>query len=318
MQSPFLPVESGFDLKGEARRLGVSVWRTPTFLMVLLGIVTGTLMLAIFVVLVDVASVEFLILLEAGIAICFLLLGGFAIHLVEEIALMHKLKDDFMTTASHKLKSPLAQIKWHIDAWQAKNPSRADDGTAEVFSRIESANDVLIRMVDELVYVTRFEGGAVRMYEESFSISELVREIFKKHASEAREKNIDFRVDPFEGDDGVLADRRRLGMVIDHLVVNALHYTPIAGSVVARIHKKNGAIRVCVEDTGIGVPPAYQDRIFEKFIRADNAIVTSEEGTGLGLYLCRSIMRQMRGEVWFEPRKEGGSVFCVTLPRKKK
>ncbi len=316
MHSPFLPIESGLDLRKQAKQLGVSLWHTPAFFSLLLGAVVIFFMGATYLIFSYSNNAEALVLIESGIVMSSLLIGGLIIRLLEEIAVIRKLKSDFISAMSHRLKSPLAQIKWHIDLCRSKNSGDGNDGSREAMRSIELSNEHLIRMVDEFLMVSRFESGEVRWYEERINISNLMKKVCDRYRMDIQQKNIRLLFEVFGEEKESCGDARKIEMVLENVFLNALRYTDRSGTISLYIRNKEKEIEVDIKDTGIGIPIEHQGKIFEKFFRSDNAMLLNTEGVGLGLNLCQRIMDRVGGSIRFESKKGRGTTFFLVFPRK--
>jgi two-component system phosphate regulon sensor histidine kinase PhoR len=113
----------------------------------------------------------------------------------------------------------------------------------------------------------------------------------------------------------VSADPSQLRQVVANLIDNAIKYSPEGGRVTVSLSPDNGAVRLAVSDSGIGIPPDERRRIFEKFYRLDPEMTGGIGGTGLGLYICRELVRRIDGRIWVEENGSRGSTFVVEIPR---
>jgi two-component system phosphate regulon sensor histidine kinase PhoR len=129
-----------------------------------------------------------------------------------------------------------------------------------------------------------------------------------------RAKNHRLSVSGSGSNPAALADPQLLRQVIMNLVSNAIKYTPAGGEIAIEMRREGAVAQWSVRDTGIGVPAASRERLFEKFYRADNAVAIETEGTGLGLYLVRLIVERFGGHVWCESEEGRGSTFAFTVP----
>ena len=222
-----------------------------------------------------------------------------------------QMKSDFVSFATHQLRTPLAGIKWLLELAQAP------DLPEEVASYIQDARasaDRLIRLVNDLLDVSRIEGGRLAINPQPVDLAALTIDVVNELLPLARERKQSLIAEPTAGIVLALVDPKLGRGGILNLMSNALRYTPEGGAVTTRIRSNDGEVEWAVRDTGIGVPASAQHRLFEKFYRADNAFVVHTEGTGLGLYLVRLIIERSGGRVGCESTEGVGSTFYFTLP----
>ena len=225
-----------------------------------------------------------------------------------------QMKSDFVSFVTHQLRTPLSGIKWMLEL--------ATDGTEspeEVESYIQdarSSTDRLIRLVNDLLDVSRLERGKLQISYTNIDLSELTRIVVDEMAPMILEKGQVLSVDAREGLPSVNADAQMLRQAIINLLSNAMKYTPHGGEIKIRTYFENGRVCWQVKDTGIGIPRSDLGRLFEKFYRARNALDVETEGTGLGLYLVKLIVERFGGNVSCESQEGTGSTFSFALPVK--
>lgn len=223
-----------------------------------------------------------------------------------------KMKSDFISLASHQLRTPLTAIKWAIEA--------ADDETAGLLSpsqrrTLDLAHQSTIRMihlVNDLLNVSRIERGAIPLNPENVDVGTICEEAVAEIAPHVAEKGL-ILDNKAVGLGTAVLDQKLIFQVIVNLLSNAVKYTAKGGRI--EIGGKRGAeeVELYVRDTGVGIPSDAQAHMFEKFYRAYN-VATSTEGTGLGLFLVKSVIETSGGRVWFESQLGRGTTFRFTLP----
>jgi Amt family ammonium transporter len=221
-----------------------------------------------------------------------------------------RLKADFVSFVTHQLRTPLAGIRWMLEL--------AEQGTldAEVAPCVADARlsaERLITLVNDLLEVTRLESGRAVLAPEPIDLAAVTREILDKLGPAAAARHQTVTVDTSDVPP-VLIDPHLLRQAVGNFVSNAIKFTPPNGSIQIRAALDGDSVHWSVRDTGIGVPPAAQTRLFEKFFRAENAQVVDTEGTGLGLYLVRLIAIRAGGAVACVSTEGEGSTFTLTLP----
>ncbi len=222
-----------------------------------------------------------------------------------------RMKSDFVAFVTHQLRTPLAGIKWTLEL------AAGGSDSGEVGTYIEDAReaaDRLVGLVNDLLDVSRLEGGQMRLKPEETSLGELTRSVLDEVGGLLREKGHRLSLDGADAIPPVLVDPQLLRQVILNLVGNAIKYTSAGGDIRVRMRRDDGEVRWEIQDSGIGIPREGQRRLFEKFYRADNVRSVETEGTGLGLYIVRLIVERCGGRVWCESEEDKGSTFLFTLP----
>ena len=232
--------------------------------------------------------------------------------LTEERAL-EELKADFVATVSHELRTPLAAIYGSAQTIRRRDVEIEDEIRDQLLGVIASESDRLGTIVNDLLIAGRLDADAFPISVERCDPVELassVVEAARTHLPEQVELALDVRgeVPP------VVADPGQLYQVLVNLVDNAIKYSPEGGPVSLSVANGDRAIRFTVADRGLGIPPSEHRRIFEKFYRLDPGMTRGIGGTGLGLYICRELVRRMDGKIWVESKLGQGSTFVVELP----
>jgi PAS domain S-box-containing protein len=227
---------------------------------------------------------------------------------------LETMRQDLVATVSHELRTPLAAI------YGAALTLRRDDVSLE-----DAMRDTLLRViaeesarlgeiVNDLLLASQLDSGKLHVQIEPCDPLEIVRsevEAARAHAPET----VDLELDSPEGLPVVSADPSQLRQVVANLIDNAIKYSPEGGPVRVSLSPDSGAVRLAVSDSGIGIPPDERRRIFEKFYRLDPEMTGGIGGTGLGLYICRELVRRIDGRIWVEQNGLRGSTFVVEIPR---
>ena len=228
------------------------------------------------------------------------------------IKLREKQKDEFVSRASHELKTPLTGAKGLLQLAR-RRLGRVEDaaGIAGWLETAERQVDRLAVLVDDLRSVSQLRGGALRLRVASVSVHDLVGEAVRSLQT-TTERHL-LRVEPSLDPLRIYGDPIRLAQVLDNLISNAIKYSPEGGEVRIRCYADGGMAVVELHDRGIGVPMAERATLFEPFQRASNADYAST-GMGLGLYISREIARQHGGDLLLAASGPGGSTFRLTVP----
>ncbi|MCP3136143.1 sensor histidine kinase [Pyxidicoccus xibeiensis] len=222
-----------------------------------------------------------------------------------------QVRDDFLSIASHELKTPLTPLRLHLqllrhalESHQPVTPGRVDKALAQVRK--------LSVLINDLLDASFVGAGRMELQRTPVSLPEVVGEVFSDFR-DTSDRHVLAYTAPDE-DVLVQGDRGRLAQVLTNLLENALKYSPLGGEVRVTLTHSGGDAVVTVQDAGIGIPKEEQAHLFERFFRARNAPVSGFGGLGLGLYICRDIVERHGGHIWVESALGHGSAFHVSLP----
>jgi PAS domain S-box-containing protein len=232
--------------------------------------------------------------------------------LTEERAL-EELKADFVATVSHELRTPLAAIYGSAQTIRRTDIELDPEIRDQLLGVIASESDRLGTIVNDLLVAGRLDADQLPLEIERCDPVELAESVVEAAKTHLPEEIVLDLVAPAEVHK-VVADSGQLRQVLVNLVDNAIKYSPEGGRVSVSIANGDGLIRFSVADAGLGIPASEHRRIFEKFYRLDPDMTRGIGGTGLGLYICRELVRRMDGKIWLESRLGEGSTFLVELP----
>ena len=223
-------------------------------------------------------------------------------------------RGDFVATVSHELRTPLTSIAGYVEMLLDGDAGPLADTQTAMLRVVESGTRRLLSLVEDLLTVSRMRAGTFALHRRPLDVRALLDGALEaqRPAVAARRHRLD--VDLAVGGAVLLGDADRLGQVIANLLDNAVKFTPDGGRVGLRAALDGDELRIDVADTGIGVPPADQARLFERFFRSSNAAEQSVQGSGLGLSIVKRIVELHGGTVGVESTEGAGSCFTVTLP----
>jgi signal transduction histidine kinase len=232
---------------------------------------------------------------------------------------LNRLKDEFLSLASHELRNPLTSIEGSAELLRKnlQHRSKSTDGSdqdMQTVERIVSQAKRLNGLIDEMLDATRIQGEVLELKnEENIDLIEVTREAIDSYAASGREINLEVTADALVGD----WDEARLEQVLDNLLSNALKYSPENTSVNVHLNRQDNEALVSIKDQGHGLTPEEQEHIFDRFYRLSKDERTNVEGLGLGLYIAQQIVSRFGGRLWVESKLGEGSTFSFTLPLKK-
>jgi PAS domain S-box-containing protein len=226
---------------------------------------------------------------------------------------LDQLKADFVSTVSHELRTPLAAIYGASRTLLRGDIELPDQQRNTLLDVIGNEADRLARTVNDILWASRLDSGTLRLSLESCDPSALVREVMEAARAHLPER-ITLAVRDTELLPRISCDPDKVRQVLTNLIENAAKYSPDGGPVEIRLQRHGNAVRFSVRDEGLGIPVAEQRRIFEKFYRVDPNLSRGIGGTGLGLYICRELVRRMNGHISVDSREGEGSTFAFELP----
>ncbi|HEX7456246.1 MAG TPA: PAS domain S-box protein [Candidatus Nanoarchaeia archaeon] len=232
-------------------------------------------------------------------------------------------KSEFVSLASHELRTPLTVINGYLSLLLGGDLGSLDKEQTrstflEVLNKVQHETERLTNLVGDLLNVSRIEEGRLKLSFKKVAIAETINEVISEFKPMAAVKGVRVRVlhDFEKGGDSlyVLADRGKLKQVFVNLLDNAVKYTDSGGEIVAKCSVKNGQIFIQIKDTGIGIPPNMLPRVFEKFQQAGGSFLKENKGTGLGLFIVKSLVELHKGKIWVNSKVGRGTTFSFTLP----
>jgi len=238
----------------------------------------------------------------------------------KELHELDRVKSEFISIASHQLRTPLTSIKGYLSMALEGMFGQLSLGLQEKLSRAYAINERLIRLVNDLLDVSKIEQGRIEYKFEDIDFVSFLRKIAGDFEVIIREQNLRFIIDIPPSLPPVYGDEQKLYHVFGNLLDNAMHYTT-SGSITLRAELKpeDKILRVSVKDTGIGLEPEDMSRLFTKFSRGHIGSHIHTEGAGLGLFVAKRIVEDHGGKIWAESEGRGkGSTFFVELPIQRK
>lgn len=224
----------------------------------------------------------------------------------------NRAKADFLAVISHELRTPLTAILGYTDLLEAGIDGPVNDGQMERLQRIERSTRHMVQLVEELISFAQLESGGETVRAEDVDVGEVVDEALQAVRGEADDRGLELRVEA-EGAGSFRTDPRMLRQMLVNLLTNAVKYTR-EGSIVVRAYRREEALELQVEDTGVGISEGDQRKVFEAFWQAEHPNTRSYGGTGIGLSLTKRLAAALGGEVAVESVFGEGSTFTVRLP----
>lgn len=241
------------------------------------------------------------------------------LHDISREKTISRLKSEFISIAAHQLRTPLSAIKWTFRMVLDGDVGAITEEQSKFLERGYETNERMIKLVSDLLNVSRIEEGRFGYEFIPFSIEKVLDDLLPDYKLRIEKKNLVLSYEKTKEPLPLITmDPRRIRLALQNLLDNAVHYTPPRGKITLSINldKKSEVMVIAVKDTGVGVPKYQMNRLFTKFFRAENVMRMQTEGSGLGLYIVKNVVRRHGGNVEVESEEGKGTTFTITLPLK--
>lgn len=236
---------------------------------------------------------------------------------VTEETLFERSKSELIAVASHQLRTPLTAIRGNIEMLVNENFGNLNKEQRELLLDVQISNIRLIGMVNDMLDITRIEKKNLDLEFEDFDLEEIIVSILSDLEDYKKQHNFTFDYQAPAESPRVYADRMRTRQVFQNIIDNAIKYNRYPGKLTISYKISEDEVQVRLKDNGIGIPENEKEKIFGRFYRASNTSALASSGSGLGLYIVKSIIEIMNGSIFFESEENKGTTFFVTLPTKK-
>lgn len=250
-----------------------------------------------------------------------ILIGGTvvgAIKVFRDVTQEHAIdraKSEFVSLASHQLRTPLTTVRWYSERMLGPHAPPLDKQAQRYVEEIYRSNLRLIDLVNALLNVSRIELGTVAIDSHPADLISVIDGVLRDIGPQLHAKRIKIIRRVTGPIPRLLLDVKLLGIVLQNVLTNAVKYSRPGGSIRVGVSRPASGLMISVRDNGIGIPVDQQDKIFTKLFRADNARAIQPDGTGLGLYIARSVVERSGGKIWFKSQPRRGTTFFIQLPR---
>jgi K+-sensing histidine kinase KdpD len=253
---------------------------------------------------------------ERWVAISVVRFGDGSVYTLRDVTeerTLETMRADFVSTASHELRTPLTAVYGAARTLLRDDVPLSDEHRDSFLRMIAAESERLATIVNDILLAGSLDADRVELESESCNVSELLESVVDSARMRLPE-DIHLALLGSNAPVSVECDEERVRQVLVNLVDNAIKYSPDGGEVEVELDRLDTSVRFAVRDRGLGIPASQRSRVFDKFIRLDPNLHRGIGGTGLGLYICRELVRRMGGRVWVDGRDGGGSVFYVELP----
>ncbi len=226
-----------------------------------------------------------------------------------------RMKSEFISLASHQLRTPLSTIKTYAHMLHDGFMGPVSSEQAGVIQTILTATTNMNELISTLLNIAKIESGSIAINSKRLDASQLIMDVIKQLSLSADGKNVALTFTLPKEHIGLRADSLIVKEILTNLVGNAIKYTRNGGTVTIDVASQAHDVLFTITDTGMGIPKASQGKIFGKFFRAQNVVRQETTGTGLGLYVVKGLVSTLHGKVWFKSEENKGTTFYVSLPK---
>lgn len=297
----------------ECREYNLSIWQCPSFIFFVLGLINIVAMLGTYFIANRFTNQpEFVALIVIGVSLFIFLLSHSVTDGFDKLAQANKMKTEFVSIASHQLRTPLSGIRWSLNLLKEGHCAATEN--IAMIDLIKENTERMIKLVSDLLDVSRIETGKSIFLPCQTNLFILAQKVVQGLTLFARANNVSLQLDAPATLPNVFTDPEKISLAIQNLVENAIKYIKRQGEVKITLAQEGKFIKVTISDTGVGIPKVQQKHIFQKFFRSDNIMKHQTIGTGLGLFITKAIIEQSKGKIWFTSEEGKGTTFYFTLP----
>jgi signal transduction histidine kinase len=305
------------DLPAQCRKYGLSLWECPQFLFFVMGLVIISSILVSYAIGMKYIDDPYIVaLVVIAITLILLILAYIITRSFERMAEANRMKSEFVSIVSHQLRAPLSNLKWTIDLLLSEKINLEQEKGLEFLEVLEQNTQRMGDLISDLLMVSRIEQGKFVPRKKSISLKELVDEVIKEMSIFCKVNNANVTFEPEENLPQIFSDPSQTKIAITNLLDNAIRYINDNGKIEMKLAKKDKGLYFEIKDNGVGIPEGDKKHIFQKFFRSQNALKKQTSGSGLGLYIAKSIIEKAGGKIDFKSQEGHGSTFWFTLPLK--
>jgi signal transduction histidine kinase len=306
-------ITAQLNIFAQCRKYGVPFWQCPQFLFLVMGlIIMGSTLGAYAIGNHYVQDPQMVALIVLFVTAVLFIIAATISRSFERLAEASRMKSEFVSIVTHQLRSPLTNLKWGIDFLTSEVES--SEKQKDYLKILKENTTRMGELIDNLLIVSRMDQGRFPTKKTETSLEDLTRELIEGSQSYALASHVKVDFKSQKKLPKILIDPAQMKIVIENLLNNSIRYTKNKGKVEVRLQKKDNDLFFEVKDNGAGIPKEDQKYIFQKFFRASNASRYQPQGTGLGLFITKSIIENFGGEISFKSEEGKGSTFWFTLP----
>lgn len=299
----------------QCRRYGLSLWQCPSFLFLIMGmVIIASTSIAYFFGTRYIENPEIVALIVLLLAVVLFIIAFIITRSFERLAEVSRMKSEFVKIVTHQLRSPLVNLNWAIDILMSDELGKIKKEQVEYLRILKENSMRMADLVKDLLIITRIEEGSLTTRIEDIFLEDIIKKLILRFQPFAVASNIEIEFKTQLNLPKVFVDAHQIETAVENLLDNAIHYIKGRGEVKIKLERKDKNLYFEIKDTGLGIPQEDQKYIFQKFFRSSNAIKQQTQGSGLGLFISKSIIEKSGGKIGFSSQEGKGSTFWFTLP----
>ena len=305
------------NIPAQCKKYSISLWQCPQFLFSVMGVIIIFSTVSVYAIgcnyIENPMTVALLVLL---LTVILFILSFIITQSFEKLAEASRMKTEFINIVSHQLRAPLTNLKWSVEILSSGELDHIKEKHEEYFSILKENSKRMEDLIDDLLVVSRLEQGRLPLNKQEISLDELIEKIIFGFNSFIKASNIKISFKKEKKPFLVDTDSRQIKIVIENFLDNAIRYINKNGKINVYLGVKGKNAYFEIKDNGVGIPKKDQRYIFQKFFRSKNALRRQTHGSGLGLFIAKSIIEQLGGKIGFDSKENQGATFWFRLPIK--
>ena len=298
----------------QCQKYDVPLRQCPSFIFSVMGMFIVVSSIVIYLVGIRFISNPLIVaLLVMIVALVQVILSYFINKSFENLLEVNRMKRDFINIVSHQMRTPLSSLRWAVEFITSGKLDHIEEKYGSYIDIIKEDVEVMGRLIEEFLTVSRIEDKSLLFKKEKFSLSKMIDSLISEFKPFCEARNVKLEVEK-EDIPEIISDSQKVRVVIENLIDNAIKYSKEKGMIKIFIKKQGRNVYVGVKDTGVGIPREEQKYIFQKFYRSRNVNELQTKGSGLGLYITKSIVESLGGKIGFSSEENKGSLFWFTIP----
>ncbi len=297
----------------QCKRYNVSIWECPHFLFLVMGVIIVAAMVGTNILAQRYAEPEVAVLVVLSVTGILFVISRIVVQSFERMADAARARAEFISIISHQLRNPISSIRWQLEVLMREQA--VSERVRSYLEGIDEYSNRMAKLVNDLLTVNRIEGNRLVLAPVPFSLPELTQKVIQDNMLYASASNISFDFAAPGALPPVLADETHVRWAVENLINNAVRYSNPRTTITISITKKLPFIAWRIINHGIPIPIEDGRYIFQKFFRASASARNHTDGTGLGLFIAKSVVEASGGKIGFASDKKGETEFWFTLPR---